>query len=128
MKTRGVFLQHEVAIAWFQDDILPGAHVSFAVDGILKGYRCGLQAIEPSLLSSAIKKIQQGCARKFKILRIMPITVTEEGYQILKEWKKKEFYPCTNCMHAVARILAATTAIRIPFFISQSPSLSELYC
>jgi hypothetical protein len=120
-------MHHRVAIAWFQHDIIPGAHVSLAVDGILKGYRCATAAIEPSSLKSAIEKAKYGRAEKFTILRIMPITVTDEGYQILKKWKERSFYPCTTCMHAVARILAATTSIHIPFFIAQSPSLSELY-
>jgi hypothetical protein len=117
-------IKNSVAIVWYS--VCKGlfAHAALSIDDKLYGFALGSRTPEsPSLKESCARRM--GKSNKQVTVQYVPVnSYQRKKIEEICQWKS---FPCTTCMHAIARILNIAKVINIPFPINFSPIASAEY-
>ncbi|MBA3815062.1 MAG: hypothetical protein H0X29_00770 [Parachlamydiaceae bacterium] len=117
-------IKNSVAIAWYSVHGGVSMHAAISIDDKPYGFLFCLSNREA-------KSLRASCAKRIGKLddkvTVQYLAVNSHQREKIEAICQRRFFPCTSCMHSVARILDVAKVISIPFPINLMPAASSKY-
>lgn len=115
-------MNNNIAIVWYHEPNSIASHAAIAVDNKPYGFLL-FPTREPNNLQRSLEKR----IKNNEGITVQYLSVSHEQKKKINKMIQQKYYPSITCMHAVSKILAATTDIQIPFPINLLPDTSLIY-